>query len=161
LAGFPKAVTPAFVDTNIIIRYLTNDQPEKTAACYALFKRVQANQQRITTSEAVIAEAVFVLSSKKLYRLSREKIKQRLLPLIALGGLKIDYRETMMRALDLYVAHAFDFEDCLSIAHMERQQLKEIYSYDQDFDKIPHLTRKEPVGQHKAAKGSEKEQATD
>jgi len=34
-----------------------------------------------------------------------------------------------MRALDLFAIYRMDFEDCLSVAHMERQQLKEIYSY--------------------------------
>ena len=29
-----------------------------------------------------------------------------------------------------------DFEDCLCIARVERQQLQEIYSYDQDFDRV-------------------------
>jgi predicted nucleic acid-binding protein len=37
-----------------------------------------------------------------------------------------------------------DFEDCLSVAHMERQHLKEIYSYDQDFDRVEQVRRVEP-----------------
>ena len=37
-----------------------------------------------------------------------------------------------------------DFENCLALAHMERQQLKEIYSYDQDFDQVAHVERVEP-----------------
>lgn len=49
-----------------------------------------------------------------------------------------------MRALDLFAIYRMDFEDCLSVAHMERQQLKEIYSYDQDFEQVKGVKRVEP-----------------
>lgn len=49
------------------------------------------------------------------------------------------------RPLDLYTAHPFlDFEDALSLAHMERQGIGIIASYDTDFDKIQGFTRDEP-----------------
>lgn len=53
-----------FVDTNIFLRYLIPEDPGKTKACLALFQQVQRNQLQITTSEAVMAEVVYVLSSK-------------------------------------------------------------------------------------------------
>ena len=33
-----------FVDTNIFLRYLTKDDPDKAQACFELFKRAEANQ---------------------------------------------------------------------------------------------------------------------
>ena len=133
-----------FIDTNIIIRFLTKDDPEKQRACYDLFKQAQENKIILTTSESVIAESVFVLASKKHYHLPPEEIKSRLLPILSLRGLKLAHRKMLFRALDLYAFLAIDFEDCLSIAHMERQKLEEIYSYDQDFDRVASLKRIEP-----------------
>ncbi len=135
---------PPFIDTNIIIRYLTNEDPKKAQACYALFKKAEEDKITITTSESVIAEAVFVLASKKHYHLSPAEIKKRLTPLLSLRGLKLEHRLTYLRALELYTAYTLDFEDCLSIAHMERWQLKQIYSYDQDFDRVTNVNRIEP-----------------
>jgi len=133
-----------FVDTNIFLRHLTGDDPLKAQACFALFKKAQQNQIQITTSETVIAEIIYILSSKTLYNLAREQIRARLEPLLSLPGLKLPHRQTYLRALELYVSYSIDFEDALSCAHMEREALKEIYSYDRDFDKIQTLKRLEP-----------------
>jgi len=56
-----------FFDTNIIIRYLTRDDPEKAARAYAFLQEVEKGNEIVTTTEAVIAEGVHVLSSKRLY----------------------------------------------------------------------------------------------
>jgi predicted nucleic acid-binding protein len=135
-----------FVDTNIFIRFLTKDDPEKAAACRRLFEQAKLNQVSLATSEAIIAEVVFVLSSKRLYNLSRQEIRVRLFPLISLPGLKLANRRTCLRALDIYSSNRIDFEDALTVAAMERQKMTELYSYDQDFDHVVDvdLTRLEP-----------------
>lgn len=125
-----------FIDTNIFIRYLTRDDPEKAAACRRLFERAKLGEVSLTTSEAVIAEIVFVLSSKRLYNLSRQEIRVRLYPLVSLAGLKLVNRRACLRALDLYGSNNIDFEDALIIAEMERRKITELYSYDEDFDRI-------------------------
>lgn len=133
-----------FVDTNIFLRYLVPEEPVKTEACLALFQQVQRNQLQITTSEAVIAEVVFVLGSKRLYHLPRLEIKARLHPILLLPGLKLPYRKCYLRALKSYSQSTLNFEGCLTIAQMERQRVAELYSYDQDFDAISGIKRLEP-----------------
>jgi uncharacterized protein len=137
-------VNTAFVDTNIILRYLIGDDPKKMQACYALFKAADNHELSLTTSESVIAEVVFVLGSKKHYGLSAGEIKRRLMPILTIRGLKLEHQPTLKRALDLFAELGIDFEDCLCIAHMERQQLQGMYSYDQDFDHIANINRIEP-----------------
>ena len=136
-----------FVDANIFIRYLTRDDPEKAAACRRLFEQAKLGQVSLTTSEAVIAEIVFVLSSKRLYNLSRQEIRARLYPLVSLSGLKLVNRRACLRALDLYGSNNIDFEDALTIAEMERRKIIELYSYDKDFDRVSgyDFKRLEPV----------------
>lgn len=54
-------------------------------------------------------------------------------------------RNTPLRALALYTQHeSLDFEDCLAVAHMEQLGIRQIYSYDQDFDRNDHVARLEP-----------------
>jgi uncharacterized protein len=136
--------TSRFVDTNIFLRYLIPEDPVKTKACLALFQLVQRNQFQITTSEAVVAEVVYVLGSKKLYHLPRLEIKNRLHLLLLLPSFKLSHRKTYLRALDLYSQSNLDFEDCLTIAQMERQKLTELYSYDRGFNQISGIKRLEP-----------------
>lgn len=133
-----------FIDANIFLRHLTRDDPVKAERCYELFKRAQANEVELTTSESVIAEVVYVLSSsKQLYQLSREEIRARLYPLLLLPGLRLAHRKMYLRALDLYALYPIDFEDALAAAQMERQKITEIYSYDRDLDRLD-LRRLEP-----------------
>jgi predicted nucleic acid-binding protein len=133
-----------FVDTNIFLRYLTKDDPDKAQACFELFKRAEANQVTLTATETVIAEVVYVLSSKRTHDLPRDQIRARLYPLLTLQGLRLPQRRTVLRALDLYVAYEIDFEDALMVAHMERGAIRELYSYDRDFDQVPGVNRQEP-----------------
>lgn len=132
-----------FIDANIFIRYLTGDDTSKAKQCLLLFRGIKQNEVTVTTSEAVIAEVVYVLSSK-IYGLSRSDIAVRLRPLLILSNLKLLYRRVFLRALELYVRHNVDFEDCLTAAHMERQNITDIYSYDKDFDAISGIERLEP-----------------
>ena len=134
-----------FLDTNIIIRYLTRDDAQKAEACRELLERVQRGQEQVRVSEAIIAEVAYVLSSRAHYNLSHEEIRQRLTPIITLRGLKLPGKQLYLRALDLYAAHlSIDFEDVLSVAHMERDDIFELYSYDTDFDEILGVERVEP-----------------
>lgn len=135
---------PRFVDTNIFLRYLTGGDEAKSRACYALFKKAQASEVVLVTSEAIIAEIVYVLSSQKHYDLNPEEIKRRLYPLLSLRGLRLPNRKIYLRALDTFAQLGIDFEDCLTIAHMEQHQIEELLSYDQDFDQVKSITRREP-----------------
>jgi len=133
-----------FLDANVILRYLTRDDPEKAQNCYELFQKVKRGEIELTTCEAVIAEVIYVLSSHILYNLPRNEIYSLLLPIINLNGLKLPQKHLYIRALDIYASQNIDFEDALIFAHMEKYQIKEIYSYDRDFDKLEELRRLEP-----------------
>jgi predicted nucleic acid-binding protein len=133
-----------FIDANVFIRHLTRDDPEKAQACLELFQQAQEKEITLITSESVIAEVVYVLSSKRLYNLPRDEIKQLLYPLLSLPGLKLTNRKTFLHALDLYATYPLDFEDALTVAQMKRQKISGIYSYDRHFDQVAGITRLEP-----------------
>ena len=132
-----------WLDTNIIVRYLTGDDPVKAQACLALFQRVQEGDEELATSETIIAEVTYVLTSQ--YHLSHPEIAARLRPLLALSGLKLPYKRAVQRALERYrESSRLDFEDALSVEHMERLGIRPIVSYDRNFDRVPEIVRQEP-----------------
>jgi predicted nucleic acid-binding protein len=134
-----------FIDANLFIRYLTRDDIAKADACFEVFQRLRRGDEQATTSEAVIAEIAYVLKSRTLYALSPNEIRIRLLPLLTVRGLRLPHRAVIIRALDYFAASSsLDFEDALSVAHMERLGITEIYTYDRDFDRIAGVTRLEP-----------------
>lgn len=69
----------------------------------------------------------------------------RLRPILNLRGLKLPQKRLYLRALDLYATSAFlDFGDAVIVAHMKDQGLRDLYSYDSHFDRIPSVQRCEP-----------------
>jgi uncharacterized protein len=134
------------VDANIFLRYLTNDDPQKATACRSLLKRAEAREIELTTSEAIISEVVYVLESKKQngYGLPRGRIRDLLIPLLSIKGLKFSGRVACLRALDLYAETELDYEDTILIAYAEQQESKQLYSYDGGIDVAETVTRVEP-----------------
>jgi len=137
-------MTDPFIDTDVIIRLLTKDDPEKQAAAAALFEKVQAGTLKVAAPDTVVADAVYVLSSPRLYNLPRSEVRDMLASLIRLPGFRIHNHRAVLRALDLYASRNLDFGDALIIASMERVGSQVVYSYDADFDRIPGISRQEP-----------------
>ena len=135
-----------FLDTNVVLRYLTGDDEVKARACYELFQRVQRGEAELFTTESVVAEVTYVLSSPRgPYRLTHEEISSRLLPILALRSLRLPHKQLCIRALAIFAQYgSLDIEDALALAHMERQGITEIVSYDRDFDRAPGVQRIEP-----------------
>jgi hypothetical protein len=57
-----------FVDTDVIIRLLTGDDLRKQAQAAVLFQQVRDRALTLEAPTTVIADAVFVLASPRLYR---------------------------------------------------------------------------------------------
>lgn len=133
-----------FLDTNVILRHITQDDPVQGARSYQLLQQLATGALEATTCEAVILEAVFVLSSKTLYNLPRDQIRDAITSFVSLQGLKVPYKRVYIRALELYASSNLDFADTVIVAHMERIGSKEVISFDQHFDRVPGITRSEP-----------------
>ncbi len=133
-----------FLDTNIIVRFITQDAPEQAQRAALLFEQLGLGNVNVTTSEAVIVETVQVLSSRALYNLPRAEIQTHLTNILSLRGLVLSNKRTYLRALEIYASTNVDFVDALNVAHMERAGIDTIMSFDRDFDRIPGIQRVEP-----------------
>jgi uncharacterized protein len=134
-----------YIDTNVFIRYLTGDDPTKGEASTALMEKVESGEVEVTTCEAIVAEIVFVLSSRSQYGLSPQVIRDKVAPILTLKGLKLKNKKLYLEALDIYAAYkGLDYEDALCVADMKQKGIGSIFSYDTDFDQIPQIERQEP-----------------
>lgn len=137
-------MSDAFLDADVIVRLLTNDDPHKQERAAALFGQVEKGQLRLTTPVTTIADTVYVLSSPRLYHLPRSEIAALLTPLVRLPHFKIKNRRAVLKALELYSGTHLDFGDALIAASMLGTKSQMVYSYDVDFDHVEGITRKEP-----------------
>lgn len=133
-----------FVDTNIFIRYITGDNPEMQAASAELFAQAARGEILLTTSETVIGEIVFVLSSARTYNLGRETVGTAIHTIVSMDWLMIQDRQKYIRAADIYSSQNIDFSDALIVATMEQEEITVLYSYDKHFDRLKSVTRIEP-----------------
>ncbi|MBI3103626.1 PIN domain-containing protein [Candidatus Daviesbacteria bacterium] len=134
----------AFLDTNVIIRYLTKDNPQQSQRSYIFLKGVEAGTEQVETNEAVIIEVVQVLSSKVLYNLPREQIHEHIQNVLSFRGLRIPKKHTVRKALTLYASTSLDFVDCLIACHVQQSHLPALISFDEDFDGLPGVDRRAP-----------------
>ena len=138
-------MSTAFVDTDVIIRFLTGDDPVKQAAARRLFGRAASDELLLTVPHTVVADAAYVLRSRNLYHLSKPVIAEMLADLLSQKGFKIEDRESVLDALDLYGEYnKLDFTDALIIAMMWRNNDSLLYSYDGDYDTFSGISRREP-----------------
>lgn len=137
-------MSDAFIDTDIIIRLLTGDDPLKQAAAAELFEKIVAGDLVISAPDTVIADAIHVLSSTRLYRLPRGQTASLLRPIVSLNGFRVANRTVVLRALDLYETTNLDWGDTMIVAAMERDRSQTLYSYDRHIDRIPGIDRREP-----------------
>jgi predicted nucleic-acid-binding protein len=137
-------VANPYVDTDVIIRFLTGDDLAKQAEAASLFDAVEAGTLSLAAPDTVITDAVYVLSSPRLYRLPRTEIRSLLVPLLRLSGLHVENKRAVIQALDIYAATTLDFGDAMIVGAMRQTGSDVVYSYDQDFDRISGLTRAGP-----------------
>ena len=98
------------IDTNIIVRYLTHDDPGQTAAAVRLIDSL-SNDAPGFLSLIVIVELVWVLEFS--YHFKKSEIEQVLDTLLRSRELVIERAELVSQALRKFSAGRSDFADCL------------------------------------------------
>lgn len=132
-----------FIDTNVIIRYVTRDDAElsRRAAEY-LEGSVQPGGERKIT-ESVLLECVQVLTSPRVYAIPREQVAEILTDVVSLPGLTLADRQVYIDALEDFGSKRVDFADALLAAHSRRAG-GTVVSFDRDFDRLNGVVRREP-----------------
>ena len=133
---------PAVIDANIILRFLTNDDPAKAEACANLLAKAERDELSLWLPDLVLADIVWTL--EKFYRLPKTEIVALLTPILGCRGIHCSDKEVAFQALGYYERHNIDWTDAFVAAQVLLGKAEAIYSYDRDFDKIYQLERIEP-----------------
>ncbi len=136
-------MTRHFVDTNLFIRYFTNDNPELADRVEQLLDDAAAGSTQLVTTEMVMAESVWVLESS--YHLKHSEITPLIRGVLATPGMEVINGDLVGKALVMYDLQNIDFVDAYIAALMEKEGIKDIYSYDRKhISRIKTINRKEP-----------------
>ena len=127
-----------FADTNLFLRYLTDDVPEQADAVEQLLHRAAAGEIVLVTNGLVIAEIVWTLAS--FYHLSRTEIKEKILAILNTPGLRVADRDLALQAITGYADKNVDFIDAYNAAWMQEHGITIACTFDRK-----HFARLEGV----------------
>lgn len=100
------------LDTNILVRFLTADEPNQSEIARSIILRSEAHGERFHVSTLVLVELAWVLQGTR-YRLSREETADTLHALLETAVFVIQDRDLVRRAVEAYRRGPADFSDYL------------------------------------------------
>ena len=116
-----------FVDTNIFLRYFTNDIPEFASAAETLFRKAAAGETGLITNAMVLAEFVWVLESY--YHLAPPEVQERAMA-VTMQGLLLPEGDLVAEALSVYVESNVDFVDAFNACWMKQRGVQRVLTLD-------------------------------
>jgi predicted nucleic-acid-binding protein len=117
-----------FADTNLFLRYLTNDIPAQADAVEQLIRRASAGEIVLVINSLVIAEIVWTLESY--YGLTRDSVKDKILAILNTPGIEAAEGDLLLQAIFWYADKNIDFIDAFNAAWMLTQGLETTYTFD-------------------------------
>jgi predicted nucleic-acid-binding protein len=137
-------VNSAFADTNLFLRFLTQDPTEQALAAERTLRRAAAGEVALVTTPLVFAELAWTLRS--FYEHSREEIAQMLLALLNTPGIEVESSDRLIQAVVWYEEKNVDFIDAYHAAWLLEQPFKEVFTFDQKhFKRFQHLRVEVPA----------------
>ena len=136
-------VERAFIDTNLFLRYLTNDVPEQADAVEVLLGRAEAGGVWLLTNRLVMAEVVWTLES--FYKKTKAEVRDAVLAILNTPGLDIEAHDQVLQAAIWYAEKNVDFIDACIAAQLFDNGPDDIYTFNRKhFGRFPHLRVQEP-----------------
>lgn len=117
------------LDTNIVVRYITHDDPVQTASAVRVMDSLSPDSPGFL-SLIVVVELVWVLEA--CYRFKKREIEQVLETLLRSKELVIERAEIVSQALRKYSGSRAKFADCLIERSGQAAECKYTFTLDQN-----------------------------
>lgn len=136
-------VETVFADTNLFLRFLTDDVPAQAEAVEALLRRAAKGKVNLVTTSMVIAEIVWTLES--FYQMDKREIQEMVLGILNTDGLEVIDSDLLLQAIVPYADKNVDFIDAFNAAWMVKNDVDKIYTFDQKhFSRFEKLVTEVP-----------------
>ena len=132
-----------FADTNLFLRFLTNDVPEQADQVEALLRRAGTGEVKLVTTGLVIAEIVWTLEN--FYQVSKADIQDKVLAILSTPGLDVDGADLLLQVAVMYAEKNVDFIDAYNAVWMLKHDIKSAFTFDQKhFNRFEGITAQLP-----------------
>lgn len=126
-------MTAAWLDTNVVVRFLTKEPAPLAQRANRLLAKAQAGEITLRVTPIIVAEMVWVL--RTVYGREPGEIAAGLSALLRADGIAADQRDTLLEALDLMLAEHVAFPDAY-VAVSARQADEPVCTFDADFKRL-------------------------
>jgi predicted nucleic-acid-binding protein len=126
------------LDTNVLVRYLTQDDPQQAKEANALISRAAEESSRLRVDDVVLCELVWVL--RHAYRFDRRTISSTLDKVLSTALFAFEDREILRQALDDYRGNRGDFADYVIGRRNLESGCESTFTFDEDLDGNPAFT---------------------
>lgn len=124
-------------DTNILVRYLTNDDPEQADKVEKLFSSMRKGDT-LVINDIVVAELDWVLTS--VYKYSKEEFLKAVNQLFETHCITFNSPLLVKKACEMYANSNADFSDCyLGVTNLN-SGCETTYTFDKKAAKLSSFT---------------------
>ena len=123
------------IDTNVLLRLLTEDDATQSAAVKRLLAPLDAEPESVLINDIVLVETLWTL--RRLYGFDRSGLADVLGHLLSALTFRFEDREVLDRALKDFTESSADFSDCLIAAKNGRWGCESTATFDRS---MAHLT---------------------
>jgi predicted nucleic-acid-binding protein len=125
------------IDTNVLVRFLVQDDPELFEKALKLIKREVAAGRRVFINQLVLLETEWVLLSR--YAAPKEKIIEAISGLLEAVDVQLEDEAVIEEALYMWKDASADFADCLIGAKNRRMGCRATATFDVKSAKLPEF----------------------
>ena len=116
------------LDTNILVRYLTQDDPDQAAQATRILEEELTDDDPGFIGLVVLVETIWVL--RRLYKASPEEIRETVNDLLGSRRILVENRHVVARAVATSAKNASDFADSIIAASALDVGCRKIVSFD-------------------------------
>ncbi len=116
------------IDTNLLVRYLTGNDPQKGRAVDNLLNKAIRGKLKILIPSIVVAELVWVLES--FYEMKSQEIAELVESIVNTPGVEVTDKGIIVSALRLYRNNNIDLIDAWITEFAKERDIKTIYTFD-------------------------------
>ena len=118
------------LDTNVLVRFLVEDDPVQTARARGVIQRAIDSKSACFVSDVVMCELLWVL--ERSYKLRRKEITQVLGQVLRATHLAFSSSERLAHALEAYSKGRGGFADYLIREHARAHGCEAVATFDED-----------------------------
>lgn len=125
-------------DTNVVVRFLTEDDPEQAVKARHLFEQLASKDNPVLLNDVVLAEIAWVLRAQ--YGYAREDILTVMDKLVGADQIEVSDPPTVRRAIVATRTSQAGFADALIALRNRDSGADTTYTFDDKAARLPGMT---------------------